>query len=86
MANLTEIIGGQPFELGSTGNKKNNLLEFWRGTQAQYDLLKRTGGAASASSGASSIAFTSLNSVATGWSVGDVVYVTGSSNNITRSK
>ena len=52
----------------------------------EYDLLKRTGGAASASVGATSIAFTSLNSVATGWSVGDVVYVTGSSNNVTRSK
>ena len=86
MANLTNIIGGQPFELGSTGNKKNNLLEFWRGIQGEYDLLKRTGGAAAASASASSIAFTSLNSVATGWSIGDVVYVTGSSNNVTRSK
>ena len=86
MSNLTEIIGGQPYFDATAGNSKNKLLDFWKGSQAQYDLLKRTGGAASASSGATSIAFTSLNSVATGWSVGDVVYVTGSSNNVTRSK
>jgi len=87
MSNLTEIIGGQPYFDATAGNSKNKLLDFWKGSQAQYDLLKRTNGAISpAPSGVTSLVFTGLNSVATGWSVGDVVYVTGSSNNTTRSK
>lgn len=87
MSNLTEIIGGQPYFDATAGNSKNKLLDFWKGSQAQYDLLKRTNGAITpAPSGVTSLVFTGLNSVATGWSVGDVVYVTGSSNNTTRSK
>ncbi len=87
MSNLTEIIGGQPYFDAATGNSKNKLLDFWKGTQAQYDLLKRTNGAISpAPAGVTSLVFTGLNSAATGWTVGDVVYVTGSSNNTTRSK
>ncbi len=87
MSNLTEIIGGQPYFDATAGNSKNKLLDFWKGSQAQYDLLKRTNGAISpAPSGVTSLVFTGLNSVATGWSVGEVVYVTGSSNNTTRSK
>lgn len=87
MSNLTEIIGGQPYFDATAGNSKNKLLDFWKGSQAQYDLLKRTNGAITpAPSGVTTLVFTGLNSVATGWSVGDVVYVTGSSNNTTRSK
>ncbi len=87
MSNLTEIIGGQPYFDAATGNSKNKLLDFWKGTQAQYDLLKRTNGAISpAPAGVTSLVFTGLNSAATGWTVGDVVYVTGSSNNTTRTK
>ena len=48
--------------MDSTKNKKNNLLEFWRGTQGEYNLLKRTGGAASASSGATSIPLSGTSS------------------------
>ena len=47
MSNLTEIIGGQPYFDATAGNSKNKLLDFWKGSQAQYDLLKRTNGAIS---------------------------------------
>jgi len=87
MANLTNIIGGQPYYDAATGDSKNKLLDFWKGTQAQYDLLKRTNGAISpAPSGVTSLVFTGLNSVATGWSIGDIVWVTAPTNNTTRSK
>ena len=87
MANITNIIGGQPYYDAATGNSKNKLLDFWKGTQAQYNLLARTGGAISpAPSGVTSLVFTNLNSVATGWAIGDIVWVTGSSNNTTRAK
>ena len=77
MANLTEIIGGQPFELGSTKNKKNNLLDFWRGTNAQYTALAITGAStASNPSSATSVDFTVSSSSI--FSVGQTVYVTGS--------
>ena len=39
MANITNIIGGQPYLDAATGNMKNKLLNFWKGTQAQYDAL-----------------------------------------------
>ena len=42
MANITNIIGGQPYLDAATGNMKNKLLNFWKGTQAQYDALKQT--------------------------------------------
>ena len=42
MANLTQIIGGQPYYSATAGNEKNNLLDFWKGTQAQYNALKKT--------------------------------------------
>lgn len=85
MANLTEIIGGQPFESGATGNKKNNLLDFWRGTQAQYDALKQTGATTSGNpSSAATVDFTVTSSSI--FSVGQTVYVTGSgSGNTTRT-
>ncbi len=87
MANLTNIIGGQPYYDAATGDSKNKLLDFWKGTQAQYDLLKRTNGAISpAPGGVTSLVFTGLNSVATGWSIGDIVWVTAPTNNTTRSK
>ena len=40
MSNLTEIIGGQPYFDATAGNSKNKLLDFWIGSQSQYDLLK----------------------------------------------
>ena len=81
MANLTEIIGGQPFESGATGNKKNNLLDFWKGTQAQYDALKQT---SATPSSAATVDFTVTSSSI--FSVGQTVYVTGSgSGNTTRT-
>tara|TARA_B100000424_G_scaffold255196_1_gene233938 strand:- start:802 stop:1191 length:390 start_codon:yes stop_codon:yes gene_type:complete len=85
MANLTEIIGGQPFESGATGNKKNNLLEFWRGTQAQYDALKQTSATTSGNpSSAATVDFTVTSS--TIFTVGEAVYVTGSgAGNTTRT-
>lgn len=85
MANLTEIIGGQPFESGTTGNKKNNLLDFWRGTQAQYDALKQTSATTSGNpSSAATVDFTVTSSGI--FSVGQTVYVTGSgSGNTTRT-
>ena len=87
MSNLTEIIGGQPYFDATAGNSKNKLLDFWKGTQAQYNLLARTGGAISpAPSGVTSLVFTNLNSVATGWAIGDIVWVTAPTNNTTRSK
>jgi hypothetical protein len=86
MANLTNIIGGQPYYNDADSNSKS-LLDFWKGLQSKYDALKRTGGAISpAPSGVTSLVFTGLNSAASGWTVGETVYVTGSSNNITRSK
>jgi len=86
MANLTNIIGGQPYYSAADTNSKS-LLDFWKGTQVQYDELKRTGGAISpAPSNVTSLVFTGLNSAATGWSIGDVVYVTAPTNNTTRSK
>ena len=87
MANITNIIGGQPYYDAATGNSKNKLLDFWKGTQAQYNLLARTGGAISpAPTTETTLVFTNLNSVATGWAIGDIVWVTGSSNNTTRAK
>lgn len=86
MANLTNIIGGQPYYSAANSNSKS-LLDFWKGTQAQYDALARTGGAISpAPNGVTSLVFTNLNSAASGWTVGDVVYVTAPTNNTTRSK
>lgn len=38
MANLTNIIGGQPYYDASNANSKS-LLSFWKGTQAQYDAI-----------------------------------------------
>ena len=84
MAKLTNIIGGQPYAAAVTDapvNTDSKLLDFWKGTQAQYDsaTLKRTGGAISV--------FTGLTTAAgMGWEVGDIVYVTGSSNNTTRTR
>jgi hypothetical protein len=38
MANLTNIIGGQPYYSAANSNSKS-LLDFWKGTQAQYDAI-----------------------------------------------
>jgi hypothetical protein len=38
MANLTNIIGGQPYYDATTANSES-LLSFWKGTQAQYDAI-----------------------------------------------
>ncbi len=95
MANLTEIIGGQPYAAAVTNapvDTSNKLLDFWKGTQAEYDgadsaPLKRTGGALSgAPTGATSLVFTGLNSAAgMGWNIGDTVYVSNSSGYTTRT-
>jgi hypothetical protein len=85
MSNLTEIIGGQPFTDGTTGNKKNKQLEFWKGSQAEYDALKQT----SASTGSNPLASSSMYFTVTSssiFSVGATVYVTGSgAGNTTRT-
>ena len=93
MANLTQIIGGQAYAAAVTNaavDTNNNLLDYWKGTQLQYNsaTLKRTGGAISpAPNNLTTLVFTSLTPAASmGWTVGDVVYVTGSSNNTTRTK
>ena len=38
MANLTNIIGGQPYYDAANANSES-LLSFWKGTQAQYDAI-----------------------------------------------
>ena len=38
MANLTNIIGGQPYYDAAYANSES-LLSFWKGTQAQYDAI-----------------------------------------------
>lgn len=85
MSNLTEIIGGQPFTDGTTGNKKNQLLEFWKGSQAQYDALKQTSATTGSNpSSSATVDFTVTSSSI--FSVGATVYVTGSgSGNTTRT-
>jgi len=92
MANLTNIIGGQPYASAATNaipDTENKLLDFWKGTQTQYDEapLKRTSGVlASAPTSATSLAFTSLTTASgMGWAIGDTVYVTGTSGNTTRT-
>ena len=58
MANLTNIIGGQPY-FNYTNSNSKSLLDFWKGTQVQYDYLKQTGGTrASNPSSASQVVFT----------------------------
>ena len=93
MSNLTQIIGGQAYAAAVTNaavDTNNNLLDYWKGTQLQYNsaTLKRTGGAISpAPNNLTTLVFTGLTTAAgMGWTVGDVVYVTGSSNNTTRTK
>ena len=93
MAKLTNIIGGQPYAAAVTDapvNTDSKLLDFWKGTQGQYEsaTLKRTGGAISPyPNNVTNLVFTGLTTAAgMGWEVGDVVYVTGSSNNTTRTR
>jgi hypothetical protein len=38
MANLTNIIGGQPYYDAANADS-TSLLSFWKGTQAQYDAI-----------------------------------------------
>ena len=75
MANITNIIGGQPYLDAATGNMKNKLLNFWKGTQAQYDALKQTAATTSPAPGSlSTVTFGVTSSAA--FTVGDIVYVT----------
>ena len=84
MANLTTKIGGQPFYDAATGNSEG-LLNFWKGTQAQYDAEKQTGATtASNPSSASSVTFTVTSSSI--FSVNQTVFVTGTSGNTTRTE
>jgi hypothetical protein len=86
MANLTQIIGGQPYYSATAGNEKNNLLDFWKGTQAQYNALKKTSAIlATAPTSATSLAFTGFTAP-NPFVVGDSVYVTGTTgSNTTRT-
>ena len=85
MSNLTQIIGGQPYYNATAGNEKNNLLDFFKGTQAQYDSLKKTGAIlATAPTNATSLELTGFTAP-NPFVVGDSVYVTGTSDNITRT-
>lgn len=85
MANLTEIKGGQWFYDYGASTAKNKLLEFWKGTQTQYNYLKQTGGTtASNPSNASQVVFTVTST--TYFTLNKTVYVTGTSpGNTTRT-
>ena len=79
MANITNIIGGQPYTAGTLAppndNKKNKLLNFWKGDQGAYDALAVSGvSTASAPGSLSTVTFTVSSSAS--FTVGDVVYVT----------
>ncbi len=84
MANLTNIIGGQPY-FDYTNSNSKSLLDFWKGTQVQYDYLKQTGGTtASNPSSASQVVFTVTTT--TYFTVGKTVYITGTApGNTTRT-
>ena len=90
MANITNIIGGQPYTGGSAtppnDNKKNKLLNFWKGTQASYDALKQTAATTSPAPGSlSTVDFVVTSSAA--FTVGDIVYVTSAgTSNTTRTE
>ena len=84
MANLTSRIGGQPF-YSAANNNSEGLLNFWKGTQTQYDALKQTSATtASNPSAASSVTFTVTDSSI--FTVNDTVFVTGTSGNTTRTE
>lgn len=84
MANLTTRIGGQHYYDAAAGNNES-LLNFWKGTQAQYDAEKQTGATTSGNpSGASTVTFTVTSSSI--FTAGATVFVTGSgSGNTTRT-
>ncbi len=76
MANITNIIGGQPYLDAATGNMKNKLLNFWKGLQTAYDALAQTAATTASNPAANStVDFTVTSSAA--FTVGDIVYVTG---------
>ena len=84
MANLTSRIGGQHF-YDATSSNSEGLLNFWKGTQAQYDAEKQTGATTSSNpSGVSSLTFTVTSSSI--FTVNDTVFVTGTSGNTTRTE
>jgi len=84
MANLTTRIGGQHYYKAATGNNES-LLNFWKGTQAQYNALKQTSATTSGNpSGASSVTFTVTSSGI--FAVNATVFVTGTSGNTTRTQ
>ena len=90
MANLTNIIGGQPYTAGTgtppNDNKKNKLLNFWKGNQAAYDALAQTGASTATNPGSSATVDFTVTSSAS-FVVGDIVYVTGSGGgNTTRTQ
>ena len=73
MSNLTQIIGGQPYYNATAGNEKNNLLDFWKGTQVQYDYLKQINGTTSVAPAATVITFIVASTAY--FTVGKRVYV-----------
>jgi len=93
MANLTNIIGGQPYASAATNavpDTENKLLDFWKGTQTQYDeapLKRENGDTGTIPNSVTILAFTNLTTAASmGWEIGDTVYVTGTTgSNLTRT-
>tara|TARA_R110002012_G_scaffold253609_1_gene432657 strand:- start:1438 stop:1839 length:402 start_codon:yes stop_codon:yes gene_type:complete len=90
MANITNIIGGQPYTGGTatppSDNKKNNLLNFWKGVQSSYDILEQTGATTATNPGSSATVDFTVTSSAS-FAVGDIVYVTGTApGNTTRTQ
>ncbi len=84
MANLTTRIGGQHYYKAATGNNES-LLNFWKGTQAQYDAEKQTSATTSGNpSGASTVTFTVTSSSI--FTPGATVFVTGTSGNTARTE
>jgi hypothetical protein len=84
MSNLTQIIGGQPYYNSNAGNRNNNLLDFWKGTQVQYDYLSESGATTATNpNAASQVTFTVPT---TYFAAGQIIYVTGTSpGNVTRT-
>lgn len=84
MANLTTRIGGQHYYDAAAGNNES-LLNFWKGTGAQYTALSQTSATTSGNpSGASSVTFTVTSSSI--FSLDATVFVTGTSGNTTRTQ
>ena len=84
MANLTTRIGGQHYYDAATTNSEK-LLNFWKGTGAQYTNEKETGATTSGAISGTSATFTVSSSSI--FSVNAAVFVTATSgSNTTRTE